>query len=177
MKSVETKFSEVVEALQKKALYKEFRAQFADFKETSTEVKLNCGLALLEKHGVVELTDGEGKWGLTFSEKGVFTETHRTINKNNGASDNFVEGSPFNEGRTPIRGRDSGPEILEADRLLVESLTHPTEKRKLTEAEKRKLLGQMPLECDDLTEAQKITYTKARMYGISEADALRLTQI
>jgi hypothetical protein len=103
----------------------------------------------------------------------------RTIRKYNGAAHNGYE--KFREadysqqtGKSLIRGNDGGP-ILECDRLLVESLTHPTEHRKLTEAEKRKLLGLPPAEYDNFTEAQKKDFDFARAVGISEADALKLS--
>jgi len=159
MQSIEERFAEVCEALRKAKKFNKFREVCPI--GTNIESQVHWAEGVLD--GSVQQREAAG----------------RTIPKYNGAAHNGYEefresGSSQEAGKPLIRGNDGGP-ILESDRLMVESLTHPTEHRKLTEAEKRKLLGQPPAEYDNFTEAQKRNFDFARAIGISEADALKLS--
>ena len=155
MKSIEVKFNEALAALDKAGK----RAKFNEKKKAGSpiEVQLNCAEAILKES--------------------------RIIPKHNGADDNFVEGSPFNNEHSFSEGyvaeADSTRKDIfaEGDRVLMESLTHPITKQRITEADKRKLTGGLPAEVAALSEAKQRTYREARMFGISEADAFRLTNI
>jgi hypothetical protein len=157
MKSIEIKFNEALAALDKAGK----RAKFEEKKKAGSpiEVQLNCAEAILKES--------------------------RIIPKHNGADDNFVEGSPFNNEHSFSEGyvaeADNKDVFGEGDRILMESMNypphHPLAGQRITEADKRKLTGGLPAEVAKLSEAKQRTYKEARMFGISEADAFRLTNI
>jgi len=113
--------------------------------------------------GVEPRTDGVK----TITEAG-----QRTVNKHNGAADNFVEGSPFNEGRTPITATDNTPVIA-----MKEASVERLKKTGLSEADARGILGLAPKQPEGLTRRQAAEYTFAIRCGISESDALKLVKI
>jgi hypothetical protein len=108
------------------------------------------------------------------------------IKKHNGANGSFVEGSPFN-GEHTITETDNTPHnpYAKLDEVLAETITFPpddnglTDKRPLTENEKRLVRGMMSVEAEEaykqLNEAQKKEFEFNRSIGISEADAFKLT--
>jgi hypothetical protein len=153
MKSIEIQLNEALQALDKAGK----RQKFEEKKRAGSpiEVQLNCAEAILRES--------------------------RIIRKHNGADEKFVEGSPFNGEHSFSEGyvaEANNKDIFgEGERILMESLTHPITKQRITEADKRKLTGGLPAEVAALSEAKQRTYKEARMFGISEADAFRLTNI
>jgi hypothetical protein len=110
-------------------------------------------------------------------------ETVAPINKHNGACENFVEGSPFNEGRTAGTAANSTRKdsFAGGDAVLLEHMTyppqHPNHGQRISEADKSKLRGEKPAAYANLTEKKKKDYDFARQIGLSEADALRVATI
>ena len=64
---------------------------------------------------------------------------------------------------------------------MIESMTYPKQNplygQRLTEADKRKLLGERPAEYTNLSESQRKEFDFNRMIGISEADCFKLAKI
>jgi hypothetical protein len=98
----------------------------------------------------------------------------RTVPKYNGESHNsyFTESaSTFTESSLSM---GLGKPITSGDKLIAESMF---ERGEITAEQKRQLLGEEPPEVANLSEAKRESYRTARSFGISEADALRLTKI
>jgi hypothetical protein len=96
----------------------------------------------------------------------------RTINKHNGEGDNFVEGSPFNEGRsasTPIT-ETANTRKEKSDRVLYEALGYTAEQQRV-------LTGKQPAAYDNFTAKQKKDFDFARLIGLSEADATKVATL
>jgi len=159
MLDINAKFNQIVAALQKSDRYDEFRKEFTNFAEASVESKVNAGLAVLKKHGVIESFTESGGWGLTFKAKAP-------IVKHNGVEDNgqITEASPNR--------------FAKADALMIDRMTYPQGHalygQPLNEADKRRLKGEKPLGYDALNESQKRKFDQARMFGISEVDSFKL---
>jgi hypothetical protein len=105
----------------------------------------------------------------------------RTIKKNNGADGKFVEGSPFNAEITTCDITETAEchdIFAKGDLALWEGML---KKGEITEAEFRKLKGQMSEETEAefalLSEGQKAEFKFALLSGIGEADALRVVRI
>jgi hypothetical protein len=149
MKSLYIKLTETLDQMNSKQRDKFFEARA---KGSPIEVQVNAAEAILSGR-VKESTP---------------------ITKHNGASQNFVEGSPFNEGRNvnnqPKRYKDP---YAKGDQLLLESLRKTGD---ITEAEFQKLTGK-PAEYDNLTEVQKKSFDFAKSIGIKERDALNLAMV
>ncbi|MGA2876925.1 MAG: hypothetical protein ABSE82_15505 [Nitrososphaerales archaeon] len=114
--------------------------------------------------GVEPRTDGA---------KPITEAGQRTVNKHNGAADNFVEGSPFNEGRNAASATTESDPIIQMKEASVERL----KKTGLSEADARGILGLAPKQPEGLTRRQAAEYTFAIRCGISESDALKLVKI
>lgn len=100
--------------------------------------------------------------------------------KHNGASENFVEGSPLNEGRSAANTETANTRkniFAKGDAILIENMTHPVTKQRLTEAEKRMLTGGKPAEYGNLTAKQQKEFDAAKMLGFSEGDAMKLARL
>lgn len=188
MKSNELKLNEALEQLKKTSpsKYKEVCAKLPTlFPNIEAQVKcVEEALKLQEANpmGLTDIEEAKRDYPLLF---GVEARTGQTITetapkggvKHNGASDNFVEGSPFNEGRTPNTeaNKNTRKDIFtKGDRLVAESLF---KLGKITEVEKNKMIGEEPAEVATLTEKQQKEYRFARMIGISEADAIKVAKI
>jgi hypothetical protein len=154
MKSVETKFNEVVASLTKANLYEAFLKKFTDRSKCPIEVQLNAGLALLKERGIVESITESG-WGLTFAPK-------PRIAKKNGA------GGTITESDTRLT------EVNAKKEKLVESVMRTSN---LTEASARQFLGLKARAPEGLTHRQETEYHIARKCGLSESDALVLAKM
>ena len=103
-------------------------------------------------------------------------ESVRTIKKNNGSSENFVEGSPFNGDRSKATvTEDKGKDLAaKSDKALADGLLKVGG---ITEAEHRKLTGAKPSGYAELTEAQKKEWDFAKAVGINESDCFKLAKM
>jgi|SRR5579872_883446 len=159
MKSLEVKFSEAMNALKKAGRAKKFEEIAKALPQgASIEVKLNAAESVLKDAGVVREV--------------------ASIRKHNGASENFVEGSPFNGDRTnnfsPGYTKEVKDPCAKGDKVLFDGLLKAG---KITEAEHRKMTGNKPEGYEKLTEQQRRDFDFARMVGINESDAFKLTKI
>lgn len=107
---------------------------------------------------------------LTEAEK-----AQRTIKKHNGVADNHGTGTFTESSSVPNNICAKG------DAVMIEYMTypkqHPLYGQRLTEADKRKLLGEKPAEYANLSESQRKEFHFNRMIGISEADCFKLAKI
>jgi hypothetical protein len=122
---------------------------------------------------------------LKLAETILSGEFKSPVVKNNGAGQNFVEGSPFNGDRANsyspgyITVTETGEtsETIKKKKLMVESVAAGMG---ISKAEARGVLGlpaKQPKGRKDLTEGQKKEFDFARMIGISEADAFKLVEL
>ena len=166
MLSLEAKFSQIVEALNKANLYTKFKKQFTNLSASTLEVKINASLALLKDAGIVESFVEGGGWGLSFE-----SFRPQNVRKHNGPSDNGREPSIITE----TRKHDP---FAAGDKIMRESAFKRGE---ITKDQLRTLNGQLSVdgerEFEQLNEGQKAEYNFARMCGVSEADCLRLVKI
>lgn len=100
-------------------------------------------------------------------------ESVRSIKKNNGSVDNFVENNPFNDGRSssfsPGYIKQSSEEMCaKGDKVMFDGLL---KLGKITEAEHKKLTGAKPEGYTKLNEQQRKDFDFCRMSGLSEAQA------
>lgn len=159
MKSLETKFAEAMDAIKKAKCTKQYEEASKTFTTTTTiETKLNAAEAVLADAGVVREA--------------------QPIKKNNGRVENFVEGSPFNEGRefSPgyVQGNTAAHLTEKSNKALADGLLKIG---KITEAEYAKMTGAKPEGYDKLTDQQRKDFDFARLIGISEADAFKVAKL
>jgi hypothetical protein len=171
-KSIETKLNEALGALDKVGKRAKFDEQLKPIKEkaegkpVAIETQLTLAEAILKESNIKRITE---------------VAAQRTINKHNGASETFVEGNPFNEGRGSSFSEGYFQEevannnpFAKGDKLILEAM----EKRgDITSEQKRVALGLPPAEFANLNESQQREYKQARMLGFSEADALKLSKM
>jgi hypothetical protein len=179
MKSVYALFNEALAKL-KEASAKKYDEVFSKFPQGATiEVKLNMVEAALntvkESANPLGLEDIEEAkrdpavailFGIEPRQATTTKEAVPAVKMNNGAAQNFVEGSPFNEGRSNAvtETRSTRKDIFaKGDKVLREALGI-TETKPSGEYEK-------------LTEAQRKEFDFARTIGLSEADAFTLVKI
>jgi hypothetical protein len=169
IKSIEAKLNCVTEAIANVATIpdesdRSFTALVSRTEQEFAEAKRDCGVL----------------FGVEPRATATVKETVAKIQKHNGAAENFVEGSPFNEGRTAV---DTAANSTRKDRfaggdaILIEHMTHPVTKQPLTEAEKSKALGGKPAAYANLTAQKKKDYDFARLIGLNESDALKVATI
>ena len=195
MKSVEILFNEALEQLKKTATASKYNEVSEKFSQLpNIEAKLNCVEEALKT--AVKESDplGLGNLDEALSDPAVAilfgveprkaltnTESKPVVKKHNGALENFDESNPLQraEGRSaPITETSIRKDIFaKGDAVLLESMTHPVTKEPITESEKRRLRGDRPAAYDSLNEVQKKEFDQARMFGISESDALVLARL
>ena len=160
-KSIEVRFSEALAAVKKAGRM----TKYEEVSKTCTtiEAKLNAAEGVLKDAGVVREA--------------------RTIKKNNGGGDNFVENNPFNQIEefresgnrfSPGYVKDAKTVTAKGDKVLFDGLLKVGS---ITEAEHRKLTGSKPEGYDKLSEKQRKEFDFARAVGISEADAFTLAKM
>lgn len=150
MKSLHTKLNEALEKMTSKQRDKFFESRKSG---DPVEVQVNCAEAILA-----------GK-----------VKESTPARKNNGATENFVEGSPFNEGRNGVTENNTQKDVCaKGDKVLADGLL---KLGKITEAEHAQMVGAKPQGYEKLSEQQRKDFDFCRLIGISESDAFRLTKI
>ena len=88
------------------------------------------------------------------------------------AAENFVEGSPLNEGRTAgtVINSTRDEKRAASDKMLHEAMGLSAEQHRI-------LTGGKPAEYANLTEKQRKDFDFARLIGLSESDALKVATI
>ncbi len=131
--------------------------------------------------GLTNIDEAKRDYAVLFGVEPKTTTTKKEgaapIKKNNGASQNFVEGSPFNGDRSTATAENNPSKdvVAKSDKALADGLLKVGA---ITEAEHKKLTGNgKPDGYEKLTEAQRKEFDFARAVGISEADAFRLLAI
>jgi hypothetical protein len=184
MVSIEVQFNEALATLKEKASASQYNQVCEKYSKLPTiEAKLNCVEAAIAK--TVKESD---PMGLTNIEEakldpsvamlfgnapGVvkpITEAEPRTRKHNGAADNFVEGSPFNEGRSAAVTETTNTRKEKSDRVLYEALGYTTEQQRV-------LTGKQPAAYDSLTAKQKKDFDFARLIGLTEADAFKVAKL
>jgi hypothetical protein len=157
MKDVYTLFNEALAELRKSpAKEKKFRSLVPLGAKVAVEVQLNCANEILA---------------------GKVTESTTPITKHNGASENFTEGSPLNEGRSQIITETSNTRkdiFAKGDAIMIEA---EFKRGKITAEQRRVALGGKPAEYANLTERQKKEFDGARMLNFNESDSLVLARM
>jgi hypothetical protein len=202
MKSLFNKLAEALEALDKAGKRKQFDEKVKS--EMTTEVRLNIAESILnvnisDKYGEAakttdplkktedDLEEAKRDYAVLFGveprKKATNKETAQPITKNNGAVQNFVEGSPFNEGRSGGRNA-GGTTVTETDskitkkrKAMIESCA---DSMGCSKKEARAFLGlppKKPKAYKNLSEGQQKEFDFARMIGISESDAFKLVAL
>jgi len=192
MKSIEIKFNEALTELKAKASATKYNEVSEKLSTLPTiETKLNCVEAAIaqavkesDPFGSHELDEAlsDPSVAILFGrepKQATTKEAAPVVKKHNGAVENFVEGSPLNEGRRQVITETNTRKNIFAkgDAIMIENMTHPITKQPLTEAEKRSLTGGKPAEYGSLTERQKKEFDGARLFNISEADSLKLAKM
>ena len=187
MQSIETKFNEALATLKEKASASKYNQVVEEYSKLSTiESKFNCVEAAIAK--VVKEADPLGLSNIEEAKldpmiailfgnapgvvKPITEAGQRTITKHNGAADNFVEGSPLNEGRsvsTPIT-ETANTRKEKSEKVLHEALGFTAEQQRV-------LSGKQPAAYDSLTAKQKSDFDFARLIGLNEADSILVAKL
>ncbi|MBZ5679194.1 MAG: hypothetical protein LAO24_03700 [Acidobacteriia bacterium] len=184
MKSCETKFNEALATLKAKTSASTYAQVVEKYsKLPNIEAKLNCVEEALKEAvkesdplGLGNIDEAKRDFPALFGVEPLTAtnkESKPVVQKHNGAVENFVEGSPLNEGRsTPITETTDRKDNIFAkgDAVLVEGMFNRGE---ITAEQRRVLLGEKPAAYANLNDKQKKEYDEARMFGISEADSWR----
>jgi hypothetical protein len=182
MKSIENKFAEALEALDKAGKRKRFDE--ASKNCGTIESKLNCAESILGARisdrfgeaaktnnplGLEDIEESKRAFPLLFGlDPKPATREAAPVRKNNGRVENFVEGSPFNEGRPTTEERVDPREAQVKNYMLT---------CKISEADARRVLGLAPKEVVALGKAASAEYQFARSIGISESEAMKLVNL
>lgn len=189
MKSVEVKFNEALEKLKKisASKYEEVWGKIRQAGFLPIETQLNmveAGIAEVKESapvlGLTNIDEAKRDYAVLFGvepkAQATTKEKAQPIKKNNGAAENFVEGSPFNgdRGNATTESNPRKDVCSTSDKILFDGLL---KLGKITEAEHRKLTGKKPEGYEQLSEQQRKEFDFARLIGIGEADAFTLAKM
>ena len=170
MKDIYTKLNEALAKLKEGSASKHSEVTTKLSTINSTEAKLNCVNEALKESNPLGLPDIEESkrdpavailFGVEPRTAPTTKET-APITKHNGAAENFVEGSPLNEGRTAgtLINSTRDEKRAASDKMLHEAMGLSAEQHRI-------LTGGKPAEYANLTEKQRKDYDFARLIGLS----------